>query len=72
MSTTRRSLTERLWAFAVWTVVGFFIVNLLAMIGSVVVNSFATRWLNTWLPAGCTPQWYALAWNEFRLPTSCW
>ena len=68
MSTTRRSLAERLWAIAIWTLVGFFIVNLLAMIGSVVVNSFGTRWFNTWLPAGYTPQWYALAWNEFGLP----
>lgn len=68
MSTTRRSLGERLWAVAIWTLVGFFVVNLLAMIGSVVVNSFGTRWFNTWLPAGYTPQWYALAWNEFGLP----
>ncbi len=63
-----RDIRERLWAFAVWSVVGFFIVNLLAMIGSVVVNSFATRWFNSWLPTGYTPQWYALAWNEFSLP----
>ncbi len=32
------------------------------------VNSFGTRWFNTWLPAGFTTQWYALAWNEFQLP----
>jgi putative spermidine/putrescine transport system permease protein len=68
MSTTRRGLGERLWAIAIWTMVGFFIVNLLALIGSVVVNSFGTRWFNTWLPAGYTTQWYALAWNEFGLP----
>jgi putative spermidine/putrescine transport system permease protein len=64
----RRSVGERLWATAVWVLVGFFILNLLAMIGSVVVNSFGTRWFNTWLPAGYTPQWYVLAWNEFGLP----
>jgi len=63
-----RHIGERLWAFAVWAVVGFFIVNLLAMIGSVVVNSFGTHWFNTWLPAGFTTQWYSLAWNEFQLP----
>ena len=60
---------ERLWAFAVWAMVAFFIVNLLAMIGSVTVNSFGTRWFNTWLPAGFTTQWYSLAWNEFQLPS---
>jgi putative spermidine/putrescine transport system permease protein len=63
-----RHFNERLWSFAVWTVVLFFVVNLLAMIAAVVVNSFGTHWFNTWLPAGFTPQWYALAWNEFQLP----
>jgi putative spermidine/putrescine transport system permease protein len=64
----RRDLGERVWAFAVWAMVTFFVVNLLAMIGSVVVNSFGTRWFNTWLPSGFTTQWYSLAWNEFQLP----
>jgi putative spermidine/putrescine transport system permease protein len=64
----RPRIGERLWAWAVWTLVGFFVLNLLAMIGSVVVNSFGTRWFNTWLPAGYTSQWYTLAWNEFQLP----
>ena len=30
-------------------------------------NSFGTRWLGTWLPAGWTTRWYASAWNEFQL-----
>jgi putative spermidine/putrescine transport system permease protein len=58
----------RLWAFSVWTLVVFFIVNLLAMIASVVVNSFGTRWFATWLPAGYTTRWYTFAWDEFQLP----
>ena len=65
----RRHLGEQLWAFAVWAVVLFFILNLIAMIGSVVVNSFGTRWFNTWLPAAFTTRWYALAWDEFGLPS---
>lgn len=64
----RRHPGEQLWAFAIWALVVFFIVNLVAMIGSVTVNSFGTRWFNTWLPAGFTTQWYALAWDEFQLP----
>jgi len=64
----RRTVGERMWAIAVWALVVFFVANLLAMIGSVVVNSFGTRWFDTWLPAGYTVQWYSLAWNEFQLP----
>jgi len=64
----RRSIGEQIWACAVWTLVGFFVLNLVGMIGSVVVNSFGTHWFNTWLPAGYTSQWYVLAWNEFQLP----
>ena len=38
-----RNIGERLWATGVWALVVFFIINLIAMIGSVVVNSFGTR-----------------------------
>lgn len=61
-------VASRLWVFGVWTLVTFFVVNVLAMIATVVVNSWATRWFGTWLPAGFTTQWYAQAWDEFQLP----
>jgi len=61
------SLTARLWSAAVWAFIVFFVVNLLAMIGSVVTSSFASRWLGTWLPAGWTTRWYGSAWAEFQL-----
>lgn len=57
----------RLWAIAVWATVGFFVLNLFAVIASVVVNSLGTRWFNTWLPAGFTTRWYVAAWGEFQL-----
>ncbi|RYE33536.1 MAG: ABC transporter permease subunit [Hyphomicrobiales bacterium] len=60
-------LSTKLWAAANWALIGFFIVNLFAMIGTVVVSSFSTRWLGTWLPAGWTTRWYAAAWSEFQL-----
>ncbi len=62
-----RTVAARLWVVGVWSVVGFFILNLAAMIASVVVSSFATRWLGTWFPLGWTTLWYASAWDEFQL-----
>jgi putative spermidine/putrescine transport system permease protein len=61
------TLGSKLWAAAVWAFVIFFIVNLFAMIGTVVTSSFATRWLGTWFPAGWTTRWYTAAWDEFQL-----
>jgi putative spermidine/putrescine transport system permease protein len=61
------TLGSKLWAVAVWSLVGFFIINLLAMIATVITSSFATRWLGTWLPLGWTTRWYSSAWNEFQL-----
>jgi putative spermidine/putrescine transport system permease protein len=61
------TIGSKLWAAAVWTLVGFFVVNLLAMIATVVTSSFATRWLGTWLPVGWTTRWYSSAWSEFQL-----
>jgi putative spermidine/putrescine transport system permease protein len=60
-------LSTRLWAFANWAVIAFFILNLFGMIATVVTSSFATRWLGTWLPAGWTTRWYSSAWDEFQL-----
>jgi putative spermidine/putrescine transport system permease protein len=60
-------LTTKLWAAANWTLIGFFIVNLFAMIAAVVTSSFSTRWLRSWLPDGWTTRWYGAAWAEFQL-----
>jgi putative spermidine/putrescine transport system permease protein len=61
------TLGAKLWAAAVWATVGFFVLNLIAMIATVVTSSFATRWLGTWLPVGWTTRWYTSAWSEFQL-----
>jgi putative spermidine/putrescine transport system permease protein len=60
-------LGSRLWRIAVWAITILFVVNLLAMIATVVINSFASRWLGTWLPLGATTRWYMAAWDEFQL-----
>jgi putative spermidine/putrescine transport system permease protein len=63
----RRTLGERLWAGAVWTLVVFFVLNLFAMIAAVITSSFATRWLRSWFPDAWTDRWYGAAWSEFQL-----
>ena len=65
--TSNKSISERLWAIAIWALVVFFILNILAMIMTVVLNSFGTRWFGTWLPASFTTRWYSSAWDEFQL-----
>ena len=61
------SLSARLWRTIVWLVVAFFVQNVVALIAAVILNSFATRWLGSWLPAGLTTRWYVSAWSEFQL-----
>ena len=60
-------IASKLWRTAVWAVVAIFVLNLLALIATVVIDSLSTRWLGTWLPAGFTTHWYADAWDEFGL-----
>jgi len=62
-----QGLTSKIWRFAIWAVAGLFVLNLIAVIAAVIVNSFATRWLGTWLPRGWTTKWYFSAWDEFQL-----
>lgn len=56
-----------LWRATLWTLMGFFLLNIVFMILTVVVNSLATRWFGTLLPEGFTLRWYAQAWAEFQL-----
>ncbi len=57
----------RIWAVLVGVIIGFFFLNLLALIASVVVDSLGTQWFGTWLPRGFTLHWYSDAWHEFGL-----
>ncbi|PWC74829.1 ABC transporter permease subunit [Azospirillum sp. TSH64] len=68
----QKSIMSRLWVFAVWAVIGLFLINLMGLIASVVTSSFGTRWLGTWLPAGFTTRWYFAAWDEFQLGDVLW
>jgi putative spermidine/putrescine transport system permease protein len=62
------TLGARVWAFAVWVLVGFFVLNLAGLIATVVLDSIGTHWFFTWIPAGWTFRWYGMVWNEFGLP----
>lgn len=62
------STGARVWAFAVWIVVAFFVLNLAGMIATVVLDSIGTHWFATWVPAAWTDRWYGMVWNEFQLP----
>ena len=63
----RRRIVGSPGAWLVWGIVAFFLINLLALIGEVVVNSLGTRWFDAWLPQGYTTSWYRQAWDEFGL-----
>ena len=58
---------RRGWSALLWLVVAFLFVNLVALVGSVVVDSFGRSWFGGWLPDGFTAHWYADAWREFNL-----
>src|SRR4030088_2328600 len=48
------------------------VVNIGLMVAAVATNSFARRWLGTWLPEGYTTSWYQAAWKEFQLGSVLW
>ena len=58
---------SRVWRLVVWAALAIYIINLLGLIGSVVADSFATQWFDTWFPAGYTAHWYADAWKDFGI-----
>jgi putative spermidine/putrescine transport system permease protein len=68
----RRRIAMRPGAWLVWGAVAFFFIGVIGVIGSVVVNSFATQWFGTWWPAGMTTHWYGDAWREFGLTQVLW
>jgi putative spermidine/putrescine transport system permease protein len=62
----------RAWSGLLLGLMALFVLNIGLMVAAVGVNSFARRWLGTWLPDGYTTQWYAAAWKEFQLGDVMW
>jgi putative spermidine/putrescine transport system permease protein len=56
----------------IWGLMTLFVVNIGVMIVAVTTNSFAQRWLGTWLPEGYTLRWYIDGWKEFQLASVLW
>lgn len=53
-----------LTAFITWAAAGVFVLVLLSVLGSVIVQSFADTWRATWWPDGLTLEWYQQALNN--------
>ena len=67
----------RHWIYRAWSglllgLMTLFVLNIGLMVAAVATNSFARRWLGTWLPDGYTTNWYAAAWKEFQLGDVLW
>jgi putative spermidine/putrescine transport system permease protein len=60
-------ILARAWNGLLLGLMTFFVINIALMVAAVMTNSFATRWLGTWLPEGYTTKWYFSAWKEFQL-----
>lgn len=63
----RRRIVGTPAAWAVWGAVALFLIGLVGVIGSVLVNSFGSRWFDAWLPESFTTKWYSQAWDDFGL-----
>ncbi|HSQ80891.1 MAG TPA: ABC transporter permease subunit [Casimicrobiaceae bacterium] len=63
---------DRAWNALLWGTMTVFVVNVALMIAAVATNSFARRWLGTWLPEGWTINWYAQAWKDYQLYDILW
>ena len=60
------------WSALLLGTMTLFVVNIGFMVAAVATDSFARRWLGTWLPEGYTGTWYAAAWKEFQLGSVLW
>ena len=68
---------RRHWIYSAWSglllgLMTLFVLNIGLMVAAVATNSFARRWLGTWLPDGYTTNWYVAAWKEFQLGDVLW
>ncbi len=63
----RRRIVATPGTFLTWAGMAIFLILLFGVIASVVVNSFAGKWFDSWLPSGYTASWYGKAWHQYGL-----
>lgn len=61
-----RTLRKGFWTRLIFYVlIGFFLLNLVAMVCTVVLDSLGVEWFDTWLPKGLfTTQWYTYEFSD--------
>ena len=57
----------RLGGLLFWAAIVFYLVNLVGLVGSVLVDSFGTAWFGTLLPQAFTTRWYEYAASQHDL-----
>lgn len=62
-----RSLVAQPSTWVVWFFVAVFFIFLAGILLGVVVDSFADRWFDAWLPPESTLKWYSGSWGRFGL-----
>ncbi|MFC5522282.1 ABC transporter permease [Polaromonas jejuensis] len=65
-------LSQRAFRIAFGMLMAFIILNVVAIVAVVMVNSFGTHWFTGWLPEGFATSWYLRAWKEFQLADVLW
>jgi putative spermidine/putrescine transport system permease protein len=54
--------------WVIWGSVAFLFINIMGVIATVVISSFATEWFDGWLPSGWTTKFYGTAWHDYQVP----
>jgi putative spermidine/putrescine transport system permease protein len=63
----RMRIVASVGTWVLWAVLALFLLNVLAIVVSALVDSFGNHWYNSWMPAGVTTQWWAQIPNYFNL-----
>ncbi|MGO2823562.1 MAG: ABC transporter permease [Brachybacterium alimentarium] len=62
-----RALSAQPSTWVAWAGIAAFLIFLLGILISVVIDSFGTAWFAKWLPEEFTAGWYSEAWSRFEL-----